>query len=194
LYYADEKYIDPVPQPYFLFFVTINSHYPWVYQPPFTKDWRTLKYETPEMTREPGLLENLPKTYHTRVRSEETYNNYLNIIEYELKFITHFITDKAPDNSIFIIVGDHQPPIITQGDDSFETPIHVVSKDSAFVSSYFPYGFKAGMIKNPDEDQNMVHGGVYSLLIRNLAKNYSNMPADSLPQYMPEGVPLSIIQ
>lgn len=59
--------------------------------------------------------------------------NYFSAIEYQLKTINNFVLTEK-EESIFVIFGDHQPPLITTNNNSFKTPIHIISKNKAFIS------------------------------------------------------------
>ena len=49
------------------------------------------------------------------------------------------------DNSIFILIGDHQPPQVSRRADGWATPVHVIAQDAAFVDAFAPYGFTPGL-------------------------------------------------
>ena len=95
-----------------------------------------------------------------------------------------------PENSIVIILGDHQPPIVTDQNDGFETPLHIISQDSLFLKNLDNYHFSDGLLLDTFSTAPLTHAGIYSLLVRNLARIYSeNRP---VPPYLPEGNILSI--
>ncbi len=177
--YLQEEIVDPT-QPLFLFFITMGSHGPWYPPPPVVADWRTLnqiKQNPLDSTRTDAYLKG---TGQLRKRYERS-------IYYEMDFLTHFITQQADSNSIFILVGDHQPPNLTAGE-NFDTPIHVISQNKAFIAAFKTYGFEEGMrITKLKEKAAMKHEGFYSLLMRFLLQEYGE-EGQTLPQYLPDGI------
>ncbi|MEL6924407.1 MAG: sulfatase-like hydrolase/transferase, partial [Bacteroidota bacterium] len=93
LEYFNESVTKQESGPEFLFFITMTSHAPWYSPPPLVDDWRQLdELQTAVPPAAAELLQRYEKTIH-----------------YELNFLTKFITETADSNSIFILVGDHQP-------------------------------------------------------------------------------------
>ncbi|MBN4081251.1 sulfatase-like hydrolase/transferase [Caldithrix abyssi] len=208
LNFTHEKYLQYNQQPYFLFFITLTSHFPWQELPPFLSDWTKisnplLKPQIPSEIR--PLSNHWPKTmkniFH-RLRKklgfsyalqleEYLFEDYLNHILYQLQYLSDFIINKVPDNSIIIIIGDHQPPVLTSQGDSFQTPIHIISKNNDFLESFGAYGFIPGLTKNPDIGNTLKHAGIYSMVIRQLGKHYGSHQKTDFPKYYPNGIPLS---
>ena len=179
LHFAHETFNDSSNKPIFSFFITQNSHYPWAPLPEVVNDWRTLNVKT---TEEPVPL---PEAIPHEIRR----NNYFNSIEYELKFLTDFILKTGDDQSIYILIGDHQPPRVSRRSDGFDTPVHIISKDTAFVDVFREYGFVRGLIV-PDAQPRMQHEGFYSMFVRALVAQYGK-GIRLLPDYLPSGIPLT---
>ncbi len=163
-------------KPIFLFFITQNSHYPWTPLPEVVDDWRTLNVRTAE--EHAPLPEGIP---HEIRRS-----NYLNSIEYELRFLTDFILKTGDDKSIYILVGDHQPQRVSRRSDGFDTPLHIISKDPALVDTFLEYGFVRGMMVH-DAQPTMRHEGFYSMFVRAMLAQYGK-GIKVLPEYLPDGI------
>jgi phosphoglycerol transferase MdoB-like AlkP superfamily enzyme len=132
LFYALHTILNELNKPFFFFFVTQNSHYPWIPLPEVVDDWRTLN-EPQDLAdiAEPGTISHQKKR-----------QNYLNSINYELRFLTDYIIKTGQDDSIFILIGDHQPQQVSRRNDSFDTPVHILSRDSALVDAFLDYGFE----------------------------------------------------
>ncbi len=171
--------------PYFLFFITQNSHYPWVPLPQLAEDWRSLNRPAPD----PSVGDQ--DTIDHGVRRQ----NYMNAVDYELRMLTELILTEPEDDTVYILVGDHQPPRVSRNEDGFEVPIHVISRNPGFVDQFEQVGFAPGLIV-PENAQGeraitLRHEGIYSLLIRSLLAEYGLPPANltaNLPKFLPNGV------
>jgi phosphoglycerol transferase MdoB-like AlkP superfamily enzyme len=176
LYYAYETILKKSEQPFFFFFITQNSHYPWAPLPEVVEDWRTLN-ESTEITAvfDPDAISHQAKR-----------QNYLNSINYELSFLTDYIVKTEQKNSIFIIIGDHQPPQVSRRNDSFDTPVHILSRDSALVDGFLEYGFGPGLAVG-QATATMRHEGFYSMFMRVLLAEYGQ-GTRVRPDYLPGGI------
>jgi hypothetical protein len=176
LYFAQDAITSGSDRPIFFFFITQNSHYPWVPLPEVVDDWRTLNVRGTE--ERVTLVDSIP---HSLKRS-----NYLNAIDYELRFLTDFILKTGDDNSIFVLIGDHQPQQVSRRSDGFDTPIHIISKDAALVDAFRGYGFVRGLTVR-DFTPTMRHEGFYSMFMRALLAQYGQ-DTETLPAYLPDGI------
>jgi len=194
LNYAYEKYLKNVKEPKFLFFLTVSSHSPWLDLPPYEKDWRHIKSASQQGLKEKNanISGKVRGTMRSKFSSGIGFTEYLDHMMYELKIIRDFILHEIHPNSIVIILGDHQPPIITEENPSFATPLHFISGDQELLQSLQEYGFSSGLQLDPSLQIGMQHEGLYSLLIRVLAQNYSS--SQSIPDYFPLGKSFSNIQ
>lgn len=205
LNYAHGKYIQSLPEPFCLFFSTVSSHTPWYDLPPYVEDWKRLGeagFHAADPDPDVGPDPHWPKTWkklshHLKkqlgLKDVFRLEDYLAHMDYQLEVIIRYILEKAPKNSVFILVGDHQPPVITGDPQDFETPVHVIARDKAFVESLNRYGFVPGTFKDPTLGGPIRHEAIYSLLVRILTETYGQKNLTSLPPYRPQGVPLSSI-
>jgi len=130
LHYTIENYFQS-SKPNVLFFLTKNSHSPFKSPTVAVDDWKKLEEKnTPDQT-----------SYFS---DKPTPDDYLNAINYELDYLTKFAVN-LNEKDVLIIVGDHQPPVITQPEDGSETMIHLLSKNSEFIDSFQQYGFSSGL-------------------------------------------------
>jgi phosphoglycerol transferase MdoB-like AlkP superfamily enzyme len=192
LNYAYETYLKPASSPLFLFFLTVSSHSPWIDLPPYLKDWRSIKDQSQlRLAQKYSRTENkLRESFLSHFSGGIGLNEYLQHMIYELRMIQNFILTEAPENSLVIVIGDHQPPITVDPDPDFNTPLHIISQDEKFIHSFEPFGFVRGLNLDQGELQGIRHEGFYSLLIHILSENYAEQ--DSLPPYLENGIPLSI--
>jgi hypothetical protein len=159
-------------KPYAFFFETLNSHAKW--QSPITieEDWKT--YDNPDFF--------YPMT-------NMNYDSYFPAMDYQLSFIVDFITKKMDDNTVIMVMGDHQPPLITGPNSGNETPVHIIAKNRSFLEHFKEYGFEDGLWVNEQKENNVTHPGMYYALLRSLIKEYGEKDAP-LPEYLEKGFQL----
>jgi phosphoglycerol transferase MdoB-like AlkP superfamily enzyme len=175
LNYANARLQRESDQPLFYVTITQNSHYPWDLPPALLDDWRTFNTMPAETTTTGDELEHADKR-----------RRYLRAIDYELRMLTDFILKNGDENSIFILVGDHQPPQVSRRADGWETPVHIVAKNPAFLASFEDYGFTPGLRADLQQPP-LRHEGMYSLLMRELFSHYGRGEV-AVPGYWPDGV------
>ncbi len=175
LNYTQEQLAQRVDQPLFLFTITQNSHYPWAPQPELVEDWRTLNQPQPPVVEiDPDSIEH-----------SEKRQNYMRAIENQLRILTDFILRHGDENSLFVLIGDHQPPQVSRRADGWETPVHIVSRDADLIAAFAEYGFGPGLEVQPVEPT-LRHEGIYSLFMRVLLSQYG-ADQTNLPEYLPNG-------
>jgi phosphoglycerol transferase MdoB-like AlkP superfamily enzyme len=176
LNYAEGYFRKQADSPRLFFTITQNSHYPWAPHPELVEDWQTLNEPQPEAAFvDPDEIE------HATMRQ-----NYMTAVEYQLEMLADFILRNGDDNSLFILVGDHQPPAVSRRADGWSTPMHVIARDPALVDAFTAYGFVPGL-RLDDVQPTMRHEGFYSLLMRVLLGRYGAGDV-ALPEYLPHGV------
>ena len=58
-----------------------------------------------------------------------------------------FLRDYVPDNTLTIVLGDHQPPkLVTHDNDSWAVPMHVFSRRPELVEAFESLGFEEGLV------------------------------------------------
>lgn len=178
LNYANELLQESTDKPLLFVTITQNSHYPWLPLPTLVEDWRTLNLP-------PAAETNANAEDPTQVAVQEKRTNYLRSIEYQLRMLTDFVLTNGGDNSIFVLMGDHQPPQVSRRDDGWATPVHVIGRDAALVDAFAEYGFGPGLEIDSLQTQ-LHHEGIYSLLMRVLLQEYGDNVADP-PDFLPLG-------
>lgn len=176
LHYARDLIRQTSDQPFLLFFITQNSHYPFAPLPTLAADWRTLNAAG---ASPPSVdAENMDHALRRR--------NYADAIRYDLETLTQFVVTEGAENDLFVFIGDHQPPRVSRRDDGFATPIHIVSRDLQLIAAFQEYGFVPGL-QVRDLEQSIKHEGFYSLFMRTLLATYGDDPGATLPVYVPDG-------
>lgn len=199
--FAHENIFEKVEGPIFSNFHMVSSHAPWNVVPELVDDWRTLNgAEAPEESR--PLNKVTPgQEFMARVRRYERtkpkYNYmgdadalkieaYSKAIFYDLELLGSYVGDLEGDK-IIIIMGDHQPPLLSPDDGSYDVPIHVLSRDSDVLQEFREHGFIDGFLINNGRPSAIGHEGMFSLMMRTLVRCCTD-GSQALPPYVPEGV------
>jgi phosphoglycerol transferase MdoB-like AlkP superfamily enzyme len=173
-----QEFISQQEQPTFLFYLTQNSHYPWTPLPPVLDDWR--EFESLDM--EDGVLSEAQKKGLSLGQSRQ---NYLQAIGNTLDALDEFISSLEKENSVIVLIGDHQPPAVSRHEDGYGTMVHIISQDVDLLASFNEYGFVEGLVLENLEPI-IRHEGLYSLFVRNFVAQYGISPW-ILPPYLPHG-------
>ena len=138
-------------EPFSLFILTQNSHNPFHTCPPYHENWQDCCIPPEQVEKKGAKLVSLPDI-----------NHYYRAISYELKTLSNFIVQEGGDNDIFILLGDHQPPIFSEADVGTETPVHIITRRKDFLKEWEDQGFVSGML--PESGRPFFHhAGLYSL-------------------------------
>lgn len=173
LYFAHEKIKQEVGKdPFILFYLTKNSHSPYISPTEVATDWKTLKT---------GKNENVGQEF----LREPTFEDYQKSITYQLDFLSDFILKQANKNDIFLLIGDHQPHVLgNQEKYGNDTLVHVISQNQDFVKGFSEYGFRESLnnLSSP-----VKHEAIYSMFIREIVRTYGKEGAKA-PDYEKQGV------
>ena len=163
--------------PYFLFFITLNTHAPFYLPPPVVENWKDL--DAIKVSPNGG----------TRLEQGPPIKRYSKEVRYILDVLAQFILQKADEHSLFILLGDHQPAgmefMVHGKTDTYATPVHIVSKDKSWINLFIQHGFNTGMIPDFKPHSLLKHEGFYSFFMSLWAKRDS---LDQTPPYLPDGI------
>lgn len=140
----------PARRPLFAEMALISSHAPWVPILPVLPDWNEIgDGRVFETWRDEG--EAPASLWRDPDRVREHYGRAL---DYALEVITGYARRFVADDTLLIIVGDHQPaPLITGDDASRDTVIHIISANPDLVTPFLEArlpGFQAGALPRLD--------------------------------------------
>jgi hypothetical protein len=77
----------------------------------------------------------------TRVRAA-----YADSIEYSLTALTSFVEHYGDDDTVLVVLGDHQPATIVSGPDpGHDVPISVIARDPAVLERIDGWGWQPGL-------------------------------------------------
>ncbi|MGM0982257.1 MAG: sulfatase-like hydrolase/transferase [Pseudomonadota bacterium] len=127
--------------PLFAQIALISSHAPWTPILPVLDDWNAVADgsvfarwenagETPEQ-----LWQDL----------ERVRDHYARSLDYALGASIRWAEDFVDDQTLVILLGDHQPaPLITGNNASGAVPVHVISGDASLLEPFLARGFVSG--------------------------------------------------
>lgn len=135
---------EETPEPLFAELALISSHAPWVPTLPVLEDWEGIG-NGQEFERWKGAGETPVSLWQD---ADRVRDHYAKAIDYTLAVASGFAARYVEENSLLIILGDHQPaPLITGENASRDVIVHIISGDPAlvepFLSDELP-GFQLG--------------------------------------------------
>lgn len=141
LYRLYQEEIARAETPVFLKASLIMTHIPYFPVPDYVPDWSRFDDGT-------AYEASLKSVAHDAYRDlMELSRWYVAAFDYELDVLEGFLVGYVPENSLVLIVGDHQPPkLATHDSDSWAVPMHAVSKREDLVRAFDALGFREGMV------------------------------------------------
>jgi hypothetical protein len=135
---------DYAPAPLFAKIVLASSHTPFERVPPLVDDWSKLG--------DPRVYAALPASEFPVRRGQvfEQDEGYRAAVAYSLEAAVRFAAERTDDETLFIVMGDHQPPLTTArrtGD--FSVPVHVFSRAAELVAPFRARGYAEGLAVPP---------------------------------------------
>lgn len=163
-------------EPFSLFYITQNSHNPFIVPDSLASNWRNLN------TNSRAAITNV------NFLGKPKIEDYSSSIDYQLDMLTDLILRNGDSNDVFILVGDHQPPFIARENDGKEVPLHIISKNEDFLNGFTKYGLEKSLFVN-EHSNTIKHEGFYSMFIREVIRSFSKDSSSvNLPNYLPNGV------
>jgi hypothetical protein len=185
-----ERYLAKAPEPRYLFYMGVSTQYPWGDDvPPYVSDWKALDHG--QVIRD-DVDSSWPALPYKEEIATELRRSYLRSVEYEFRLLTELLEADASRDIVVVILGDHQPRLESNppGEVTMNTPMHVLSRDPAFVERFAAFGFQPGMFADPELHPPLAHEGLFSLLVSQLTAAYGDPDAAPIP-YLPDGIGLS---
>lgn len=163
-------------EPRYVFYMAVSTHYPWTAEtvPTFEGGpaWPPLAGE--------GEIGSDLRRY------------YVKSVDYEWRSLLEFIEADPSQDLVVVVLGDHQPRLESNapGEVSFHTPIHVLSRDRAFVDSFADLGFQRGLFATPGVTAALNHEALFSILVSKLAAFYATPETKEFAHVFREGASL----
>jgi hypothetical protein len=191
-------------QPLFAELHLVSSHAPWSELPSMVSDWRSLgagsavpgkvladaQSASPRKAAErlAGRYVMERKTMYMGGANRVLLARYRDSIRYVFDALErHLVEHELP--GLIILVGDHQPPLVSPEDASFATPIHILARDPALLDEFRRAGFVPGLRPSAASKAVLSHAGFFPLIVRSLVR-CCGAPGSELPAWRPEGVSL----
>ena len=178
-----------VPEPRYVFFMSVSTHYPWGSEvPPYVRDWKSLNDRGPEEASDPRW----PALPHTQAIGTALRSSYLRSIEYEWRNLLDVLETEPAREIVVIVLGDHQPRLEANrpGDVTLNAPLHILSRDPTFIARFRDQGFQPGLYARPGITPPLQHEGLFSLWVSQLAAAYGK-PGANAASYYPDGIGLA---
>ena len=146
-------------KPLAFFVETLNSHY---------------DFYTPTVLLDQWEDCNVTSLEHYKPTDPKNNNkeNYFEAIKYQLKTIENLIVNE-PQDTIFVIFGDHQPPMLTTDQNSFKTPVHIISKNKDFIALWHQKKFSNNLIVDIEKTPIVHHHELKNLFLEFFLQQYS---------------------
>jgi phosphoglycerol transferase MdoB-like AlkP superfamily enzyme len=144
--------------PYSLFFIGLNSHYPFDSPLNIEENWRKIESINFQITGKDktNLLDKYKKS-----------------INYQLHVWADYISKNGSPDDVYIIFGDHQPPFITDDNYGKDTPIHIITQKEEIISDLQSLGFN-NRIEPENKEAVINHEGFYSIFMSLLNKHFGS--------------------
>lgn len=157
--------------PYTFFNLTSNSHSPFP-RIELVEDWEKINNSKGSVHEHKGFL---------KYPSAEDYGQ---AIKYQFQNLEKIISNHQNKNDLFILIGDHQPPMICKPEiHGNKTPIHIISENTKFLEDFKAYGFVGDLVT---ASHNIKHEAFYSIFLNIFSKHYAIF-STNIPAHEPEG-------
>ena len=203
--FAHENYFSRADGPIFTNFHMVSSHAPWSLVPSVVDDWRVLgepaadeEGPPPELTVDAASLKEVgDRMRHFRRFKAPRYaymgevnglqlDSFAATIDYDLEVLTSYL-ESVEGDKLAIIMGDHQPPLVSDANESYDVPVHVFSRDPQLLEEFRDDGFVDGMVLNNGRPAAMAHEAMFSMVVRALVRCCGE-PGVQPPRLRPDGI------
>jgi hypothetical protein len=156
--------------PRLVFFPTITCHFPFNPVPPYQPDWQRV------LTDQPFEQADIARALAERPDWLDMLPGYVRMVEYTYRWLGGFLRQAEPRETLFVLVGDHQPTANISGEGArWDVPVHIVSRDPALLKGFVDQGFRPGL-----DPPRQPLGGLHDLtamLLRGFAQPVSAVAA-----------------
>jgi hypothetical protein len=142
--------------PLFLQYVLVSSHYPFNLIPRYLEDWEAIGDGSLYARQE--AVQTLPIPAGSQTAGAA---GYVAAMRYELELISEYLQRFVTDETLAIVIGDHQPfSAITGKGKPWSVPVHVISRRVKLLEPFLRRGYTPGLVPR----QPLPHDGMESLL------------------------------
>lgn len=168
LNYTKTHYLDPEEKPVLLYFTTLATHVTWTDEsiPPLVTDWRSLNQTAGETRHTPQIspIEDFLFRAKRVFKQPHKAENFPKLMAYDLRVLKRFILREVSQNSLIVIIGDHQPPLLVDRDDGMQTILHIITKRRDLAGYFQEHGFGQGLVPDSSTLHPIEHADIYGYL------------------------------
>ena len=137
----DQRELHPHPRrPLFVFFPTVSTHIPFRPVPPLQPDWRRV------LSMQPYDPAPLRDAFAQRADWTAMGTSYVRSVEYFFDVLTGYLRERANDELVLIVLGDHQPAASVSGEGApWDVPVHIITRRADILAALEHRGFVAGL-------------------------------------------------
>jgi len=132
----DAAELRPAHKPLFAEIVLVSSHTPFAPVPPYVADWA-----------DAGPYKSVAQADWQRIYREPDWAHlerpYLESVAYDLKTLAGWLA-RLDGKALVIVLGDHQPPLVSAASAPWTVPVHVLSRDPALLAPFRHAGYADG--------------------------------------------------
>lgn len=126
--------------PAFVVLPTISTHVPFMPVPPYQPDWTRL------LTATPYEADAVSKAYDDVPDWTNLGPGYARSIAYFVETLSGYLRWRADRDTVFVVVGDHQPAALVSGEGaSWNVPVHVITGRPEILNRLRARGFVDGL-------------------------------------------------
>jgi hypothetical protein len=138
----DQAELGPGHKPLFAEIVLVSSHTPFAPVPPYVADWG-----------DAGPYKSIAQAEWQQIYQEPDWAHldrpYRESIAYDLKTLAGWLA-RLDGKGLVIVLGDHQPPVVSGASSPWTVPVHVLSRDPALLAPFEHAGYVAGAFPPAD--------------------------------------------
>jgi hypothetical protein len=138
--FVRRRELSPARGPLFIQYILVSSHAPWSDLPPLLDDWSSVQN---------GDIYNHVETTHYPIVWPSFANAseaYIASIKYDFEVLQRYLADYITDDSLVIILGDHQPVAeVNDHSPAHGVPVHVLSRDRRLLEPFIARGYTPGL-------------------------------------------------
>jgi hypothetical protein len=126
--------------PLFVVFPTSTTHAPFGPVAPYQPDWdKVMSKEAYDAAEVEKILARAPDLVNLR-------GDYAHAMAYEFTTFAGYLRERATDDLVMILIGDHQPPAAVSGIDApWTVPVHVIANSRSIIERLRHHGFTSDL-------------------------------------------------
>lgn len=119
---------------------TMSTHFPFVPVPPYQPDWKRVLGDAPFDDAD------VAKAKSATVNWTDMAPDYIKTLQYAHTWLAGWFAQPEPRETVYILVGDHQPTSNIAGENvRWDVPVYVVTSDAEMLHRLRDAGFSEGV-------------------------------------------------